>query len=74
MTNVRGEPVFSVMAAGWLCERSGWIEKVEDVKPGLLKTKRISTGNNFEEEDFYPGRNIPRVCFIYDRTSPGSRV
>jgi hypothetical protein len=22
-TNVRGEPVFSVMAAGWFCEKSG---------------------------------------------------
>ena len=21
--NVRGEPVFSVMAAGWICEKSG---------------------------------------------------
>jgi hypothetical protein len=28
---------------------------VEDVKPVLLKTKRISTGNHFEEEDFLPG-------------------
>jgi hypothetical protein len=27
---------------------------VEDVKPVLLKTKRISTGNYFEEEDFHP--------------------
>jgi hypothetical protein len=27
---------------------------VEDVKPVLLKRrKRISTGNHFEEEDFY---------------------
>jgi hypothetical protein len=26
---------------------------MEDVKPVLLKTKRISTGNQFEEEDFY---------------------
>ena len=52
--NVRGEPVFtSVMAAGWFCETSGWIGKVEDVKPVLLKTERISTGNHFEEEDFY---------------------
>jgi hypothetical protein len=24
------------------------------VKPVLLKTKRISTGNHFVEEDFYP--------------------
>jgi hypothetical protein len=27
---------------------------VEDVKLVLLKTKRISAGNHFEEEDFYP--------------------
>ena len=50
---VRGEPVFSVMVAGWICEKSGWIGEVEDVKPVLLK-KWISTGNHFEEEDFYP--------------------
>ena len=44
------------MAAGWFCEKSGWIGKVEDVKPVLLKKKknRNSTGNHFEEEDFYP--------------------
>ena len=34
--NVRDEPVFRVMAAGWFCEKSGRIEKVEDVKPVLL--------------------------------------
>jgi hypothetical protein len=28
---------------------------VEDVKPVLLKEKRISTGNHFEEVDFHPG-------------------
>ena len=33
--NVWGEPVFSVMAAGWFCEKSGCIAKVEDVKPVL---------------------------------------
>jgi hypothetical protein len=43
------------MAAGWFCEKPGWIGKVEDVKRVLLKEKWISTGNNFEEEDFYPG-------------------
>ena len=48
-----GEPVFSVMVAGWFCEKSVWIGKVEDVKP-VLRKKRISTGNHFEEEDFYP--------------------
>jgi hypothetical protein len=41
------------MAAGWFCEKSGWIGKVEDVKPVLLNKKRISTDNHFEEEDFY---------------------
>jgi hypothetical protein len=34
--NVRGEPVCSVMAAGWFREKSGWIGKVEDVKPVLF--------------------------------------
>ena len=35
--NVPGEPVFiSVMATGWVCEKSGWIGKVEDVKPVLF--------------------------------------
>ena len=33
--NVRGEPLFSVMAAGWFCEKPGWIGKEEDVKPVL---------------------------------------
>jgi hypothetical protein len=27
---------------------------VEDVKPVVLEKDRISTGNRFEEEDFYP--------------------
>jgi hypothetical protein len=33
--NVQGELVFSVMAAGWFCEKSGGIGKVEDAKPML---------------------------------------
>jgi hypothetical protein len=33
----QGEPVFSVMAAGWFCEKSGCIGKVEDAKLVLLK-------------------------------------
>jgi hypothetical protein len=52
--NVPGERVFSVMVAGWFCEKSGWVGNVEDVKPVLLNKNRISTGNHFEEEDFYP--------------------
>ena len=35
LDNLRGEPMFSVMAADWFCEKSGWIGKVEDVKPVL---------------------------------------
>ena len=54
------------MSAGWFCEKSGWIGKVEDMKPMLLEEKknRISTGNHFEEEDFYPDelRNM-RISF-----------
>ena len=53
--NVWGEPVFSVLMAGWFCEKSGWIGQAEDVKPVLLKQNRISTGKHFEEEDFHPG-------------------
>jgi hypothetical protein len=33
--NVWGELVFSVLVAGWFCEKSGGIGKVEDVKPVL---------------------------------------
>ena len=51
--NVQGEPVFSVMAASWFCEKSRWIGKVEDVNPVLLKNW-ISINNHFEEEDNYP--------------------
>jgi hypothetical protein len=39
------------MAAGWFCEKSGCIGKVEDVKP-VLKRNDFLTGNYFEEEDF----------------------
>ena len=53
-TNVWGEPVFSAMVAGWFCEKSGWIGKVEDVKLVLFIKNRTSTGNHFEEEGFNP--------------------
>jgi len=39
LINVWGELVSSVMAAGWYCEKSGGIGKVEDVKLVLLKEK-----------------------------------
>ena len=42
------------MVVGWFGEKSGWIGKVEDVNPVLLEKNRFSTGNYFEEEDFYP--------------------
>jgi hypothetical protein len=65
LTNVRGESVFSVMAAGWFCEKSGWIGKVEDVKPNrcFLKQngfqpatilRRIFTRMNCETCKFHP--------------------
>ena len=63
------------MAVGWFGEKSGWIGKVEDVKPVLLKTNRISTGNLFEEEDFYPdefwNRRISSVLFMKRRILAG---
>jgi hypothetical protein len=31
--------VFSVMAAGWFCEKSGCIGKVEDGETGVFKEK-----------------------------------
>ena len=40
MNNVRGEPIFSVMAAGWFCEKSGCIGKVEDGETSALKKRK----------------------------------
>jgi hypothetical protein len=48
--NVWEELVFSVMGAGCFCEKSGWIGKVEDVKPALKK-KTDFNRQPFEEED-----------------------
>jgi hypothetical protein len=53
------------MAAGWFCEKSGWIGKVEDVKLVLLKIKngfqpakflrrRVFTRMNCEKDGFHP--------------------
>ena len=52
--NVRGEPVFGVMVAGWFCEKSGWIGKVEDVKPVFLKKK-----TDFNRQPFWGGEFLP---------------
>ena len=70
-SNVRGEPAFSVMAAGWFNEKFGWIGKVEVVKPMLLKIKRILTGNQFEEEDFYPYGLWNRRIIRFDSSRVG---
>ena len=55
-TNVRGEPVFSVMAAGCFCEKSSWIGKVEDVKRVLLQHKKT----DFNRQPFWGGAFLPR--------------
>jgi hypothetical protein len=43
------------MAAGWFSEKTGWIWKVEDVKPVFFFHKKKTDFNRqpFEEEDFY---------------------
>ena len=46
--------MFSVMPAGWFCEKSGCIGKVEDVKPVLLEKTTDFNRQPFWEEDFYP--------------------
>jgi hypothetical protein len=51
--NVRGEPVFSVMAAGWFCEV--WLNwESGGCETGALKInkKRISTGNHLMRRTF----------------------
>jgi hypothetical protein len=52
LVNVRGERVFSVMAAGWFCEKVRLSWESGGCETGALKEKRISTGNHFEEEDY----------------------
>jgi hypothetical protein len=61
--NVWGEPVFSVMAAGWFCEKFGSIGKVEDVKlvllrktgfqPATILRSRVFTWMNCEIDGFH---------------------
>ena len=51
--NVPGEPIFSVTAAGWFCEKSGGIGKVEDVKPVLFETK-----TDFNRQPFWRGGSL----------------
>jgi hypothetical protein len=52
--NVWGEPVFSVMAASWFCEKSGWIGKVEDVKPVLWKKNGFQPATTLRRRIFCP--------------------
>jgi hypothetical protein len=57
LINVWGEPVFSVMAAGWFCEKSGRTGKVEDVKPVLLfLIKKM----DFNRKPFLGGGFLPK--------------
>jgi hypothetical protein len=47
--DVRGELVFSVRAAaGWFCEKSGCIGKVEDVKPVFFNFLILKTDFNWQ--------------------------
>ena len=55
-SNVRGEPVFSVMAAGWFCEKSSWFGKVEDVKPVFLEEEKKT---DFNRQLFWGGGFLP---------------
>jgi hypothetical protein len=57
--NVRGEPVFSVMAARWFCEKSGWIGKVKDVKPVLLANLKINLKKGFQPAPILRGGFLP---------------
>jgi hypothetical protein len=43
------------MAASWFCEKSGWIGKVEDVKPMLLKKTTDFNWQSFWGGGFLPG-------------------
>jgi hypothetical protein len=46
------------MAAGWFCEKcekSGWIGKVEDVKPVLFFNKKT----DFNRQPFWGGGFLP---------------
>jgi hypothetical protein len=56
ITNVRGEPVFNVLAASWFCEKSSWIGKVEDVKTMLLEE---------EKNGFQPATILRRSTFTW---------
>ena len=50
--NVPEESVFNVMEAGWFCEKSGWIGKVEDVEPVFKKM-------DFHRQPFWGGGHLP---------------
>jgi hypothetical protein len=63
-TNVRREPVFSVMAAGCICEKSGWLGKVEDVKLVLFEKKLDFNWQPFWGGGFLPGWIMKHVDFI----------
>jgi hypothetical protein len=71
-SNVWGEPVFSVMVAGWFCEKSGWIGKVEDVKPVLKKKKTDFNRQPFWGGGFLPGWIVKHADFVrFDSSRAG---
>jgi hypothetical protein len=45
------------MAAGWFCEKSGWIGKVEDVKPLFFLI--IKKNSDFNRQPFGGGGFLP---------------
>jgi len=57
LSNVRGEPEFSVLAAGWFCEKSDWIRKVEDVIPMFFSKKKKT---DFNWQPFWGGGFLPK--------------
>jgi hypothetical protein len=70
--NVRGEPVFSVLAAGWFCEKSSWFGQVEDVKLVLVKKKSDFNRHPFSGGGFLPGWIVKHADFIrFDSSRAG---
>jgi hypothetical protein len=60
------------MAAGWFCEKSGWIGKVEDVKLVLLKKKTYPNRQPFWGGGFFTGWIAKQVNFIpFDSSRAG---
>jgi hypothetical protein len=73
--NLVCEVALSVMAASWFFEKSGWIGKVEDVKPVLLKTKLDFNWQSFWGGGFYPHELWNRqISSDFDSSRAGCHV